>query len=122
MILKAVSGLDISILKPPIEMSIQASTDSTYHSNVEAIYNTVKGLIEDSTFNTAEDILVNYHGIKKDESIPFILQGVKDFDEESYETYKHNINDLNTLLKSLNKVVKNVKKWMNTLDLCSTNK
>tara|TARA_Y100000389_G_C17169972_1_gene368634 strand:- start:266 stop:631 length:366 start_codon:yes stop_codon:yes gene_type:complete len=106
------------ILKGPFEMSTLAAKDPEYHSKVEAIYNTVKGLIDSDTFTLAEDILVNYHAIQKKKSIPFILEGVTDFDEDSYESFKLNISHLNYSLKSLNKVVKNVEKWMNKLELC----
>lgn len=115
-ILKAVSGLDITILKSPNKMYIQANEDDEYHQRVKKIYNTVKGLIDN--FKLAEDILVNYHGIIKDNSISSILTAVTDLNKDSYQTSQNDIIHLNKLLKSLNKVVKNVEKWMNKLELC----
>lgn len=110
--------MNIDILKSPADMSSQAEESGAYHADVKNIYNTVKDLINNGTFNDAEDILVNYHGIEKDESIPFILTGVTNFNKGSYDAFKLEISLLNKLLKSLNKVVKNVEKWMNKLDLC----
>lgn len=132
-ILKAVSGLvDIDETLVYMQYMYNKKDDENYQNNVDKIYTVFRNLIENGVFKEAERILENHHGVNSNYrssnyspevnlSIKYIHDTLNTFKQYRYKGFNNRvypIDSINSVFKSLNKVVKNVENWMNKLDLC----